>query len=155
MGKLEHGGEGAPEPPEEAFIFHVGDEEHEATPENTNIVRHTRPEDRKYDYIASTFPIDGDEEELGLFVNWRGEEDTGEFDELAADMIQAGFPFSRAYQVNDSVREMYESQSPPEIIDEPKDLTQRQESRIEYLAHLLETGELSPEDFLVEGELNI
>jgi hypothetical protein len=132
--------------------FKLNDEVIDITPENAIGFIHQDEADRQYDHVFVFNPDDLEKEEIeeGSFF-WRSE--LPEFDSVVERMRELGFTIVSHETVQDGDKAVYDSEFPAEIT--PIELTSSQEDRVAYLAHLLTTDRLTPDDFLSPGELNL
>jgi hypothetical protein len=135
------------EPKEPTLHFKLGEEIVDSTPHNTILFIHNNETEEKFDHVFIFNPDEEDSKE-GYFVFRQGVDD---FDSLAEHMQETGFTIIQYDESHLNDRLAYYRVYPPE--DNPKDLTPRQEKRVEYLGYLLASDLLTPEMFETPGEL--
>lgn len=129
----------------ESFHLEINGERFECTPNNTIAIIH--PEELK-DYDCLIVKID-DDPKLMFRESCEG------FDDCVEIMLHNDYLVEVQDVPSDIVKQIYLNQFGRDAKHKTKELTMRQERRIDFLAFLLEGGHLTPEDFNGNGELYI
>lgn len=145
------------------YYIEFENQQFELGPDNTLIYVHAK--DKKYDHIYVQFPDDEDGQQRGHYI-WRIDPKySHQFEMMCSNLIALNVTMVTQNDVSEFDLKQWSlrfqnttrqpENAPEKKIDEPeyKELTQRQERLIQFLAYALEKEHIVATDFDGEGDL--